>query len=83
MEALWNSTDALLGLSAVKAEELSTLQVCLRDKWPREFLVPSGLYSHSLTHLVVALRVLELLDVFWQQLRPIDFDCQLVELEHV
>ena len=30
MEALWNSTDALLGLSAVKAEELSTLQVCLR-----------------------------------------------------
>jgi uncharacterized membrane protein YcaP (DUF421 family) len=30
MEAFWNSTDALLGLSAVKAEELSTLQVCLR-----------------------------------------------------
>jgi uncharacterized membrane protein YcaP (DUF421 family) len=30
MEAFWNSTDALLGLSAVKAEELSMLQVCLR-----------------------------------------------------
>jgi uncharacterized membrane protein YcaP (DUF421 family) len=30
MEAFWNRTDALLGLSAVKAEELSTLQVCLR-----------------------------------------------------
>jgi uncharacterized membrane protein YcaP (DUF421 family) len=30
MEGFWNSTDALLGLSAVKAEELSTLQVCLR-----------------------------------------------------
>ena len=49
----------------------------------REILVPGGLYSHSLTRLVVALRVLELLDVFWQQLRPIDFNCQLVELEHV
>ena len=30
MESLWNIPDALLGLSAVKAEELSTLQVCLR-----------------------------------------------------
>jgi uncharacterized membrane protein YcaP (DUF421 family) len=30
MEALWSITDALLGLSATKAEELSTLQVCLR-----------------------------------------------------
>jgi hypothetical protein len=30
MEALWSTTDALLGLSATKAEELSTLQVCFR-----------------------------------------------------
>jgi uncharacterized membrane protein YcaP (DUF421 family) len=30
MDALWSIVDALLGLSAVKAEELSTLQVCLR-----------------------------------------------------
>lgn len=30
MESLWNSVDTWLGLSAVKAEELSTLQVCLR-----------------------------------------------------
>jgi len=30
MEALWSRIDALLGLSATKAEELSTLQVCLR-----------------------------------------------------
>jgi uncharacterized membrane protein YcaP (DUF421 family) len=30
MEALWNSIDALVGLSATKAEELSILQVCLR-----------------------------------------------------
>jgi uncharacterized membrane protein YcaP (DUF421 family) len=30
MEALWSGTGALLGLSATKAEELSTLQVCLR-----------------------------------------------------
>jgi uncharacterized membrane protein YcaP (DUF421 family) len=30
MEALWSITDALLGLSATKAEELSTPQVCLR-----------------------------------------------------
>jgi uncharacterized membrane protein YcaP (DUF421 family) len=30
MEALWSITDAYLGLSAAKAEELSTLQVCLR-----------------------------------------------------
>jgi len=30
MESLWNSIDAWLGLSAVKAEELSALQVCLR-----------------------------------------------------
>jgi uncharacterized membrane protein YcaP (DUF421 family) len=30
MDALWSIIDALLGLSAVKAEELSTLQVCLR-----------------------------------------------------
>jgi uncharacterized membrane protein YcaP (DUF421 family) len=30
MEALWNSIDALLGLSATKTEELSILQVCLR-----------------------------------------------------
>src|SRR5215471_14542414 len=30
MAALWTSIDGLLGLSATKAEELSTLQVCLR-----------------------------------------------------
>src|SRR4029078_7801077 len=30
MESLWNSIDAWLGLSAVKAEELSALQVWLR-----------------------------------------------------
>jgi uncharacterized membrane protein YcaP (DUF421 family) len=30
MEALWSITDALLGLSVTKAEELSTLQVCCR-----------------------------------------------------
>lgn len=30
MEALWSITDALLGLSATKAEDLSTLQVCFR-----------------------------------------------------
>lgn len=30
MESLLNSVDTWLGLSAVKAEELSTLQVCLR-----------------------------------------------------
>ena len=30
MEPLWNTIDAWLGLSAVKAEELSALQVCLR-----------------------------------------------------
>lgn len=30
MATLWTSIDALLGLSATKAEELSTLQVCLR-----------------------------------------------------
>lgn len=30
MAPLWNSIDALLGLSATKAEELSTFQVCLR-----------------------------------------------------
>jgi uncharacterized membrane protein YcaP (DUF421 family) len=30
METLWSITDALLGLSATKAEEHSALQVCLR-----------------------------------------------------
>lgn len=30
MEAMWSIIDALLGLSATKAEELSALQVCLR-----------------------------------------------------
>jgi uncharacterized membrane protein YcaP (DUF421 family) len=30
MESLWNNIDAWLDLSAIKAEELSTLQVCLR-----------------------------------------------------
>jgi Predicted membrane protein len=30
MEALWSGVEALLGLSATQAEELSTLQVCLR-----------------------------------------------------
>ena len=30
MDALWSMTDAMLGLSATKAEELSALQVCLR-----------------------------------------------------
>jgi len=30
MEALWNFADGLLGLSASRAEELNTFQVCLR-----------------------------------------------------
>lgn len=30
MDALWNIADALLGLSATRAEELSTLHVCTR-----------------------------------------------------
>ncbi len=30
MQALWSITDALLGLSATEAEELSRLRVCFR-----------------------------------------------------
>ena len=30
MEAIWRTIDILLGLSATKAEELTTGQVCLR-----------------------------------------------------
>jgi len=30
MDAIWSAIDALLGLSATKAEELNSLQVCLR-----------------------------------------------------